>query len=124
MNKDKDIQILRLAITTDGTRISEHFGHCPSFTIVDIENGQIINKQLVQNNFVHGGGGCMAVNEILKFNIDHVITGGMGMGAQQKFANANVGVTAFSGTVIDAIKAFQANLTYDLELCKEHGECH
>ncbi|MDD5456267.1 MAG: NifB/NifX family molybdenum-iron cluster-binding protein [Candidatus Margulisbacteria bacterium] len=115
---------MRIAITTDGDFVSAHFGQCPAFTIIDIEDNKVKNKQLVPNNAEHGGGGCIAVDEILKHKIQHVISGGMGMGAKQKFAAANVNVTGFTGTVDDAIKAFLTNSTSELSSCKEHGDCH
>ena len=33
---------MRIAISTDGSSVSGHFGRCPSFTIVDIEDGNWI----------------------------------------------------------------------------------
>lgn len=40
---------MRVAISTDGDYVSPHFGRCPSFTIVDIEDGKIIKKKAIQN---------------------------------------------------------------------------
>ena len=61
------------------------------------------------NTAVHGGGGCVAVDEILKHEITHIIAGGMGMGAQNKFAQANVQVFGFVGSVKDAINSLINN---------------
>ena len=73
---------------------------------------------------MHGGGGCVAVDELLKYNITHVIAGGMGMGAQQKFAQAGVKVFGYSGKVKEAIDDFLTNKIGGLGACKEHGTCH
>lgn len=35
---------MRIAISTDGKYVSQHFGRCPSYTLVDIENGKAINS--------------------------------------------------------------------------------
>ena len=115
---------IRVAVTTDGENVSAHFGQCPEFTIFDIENNEIKNKEVVQNNMRHGGGGCVAVDEILKHNITHVIAGGMGMGAQQKFANAGVKIYGSNGKVEDVINDFLENKIGGLGACKEHGSCH
>ncbi len=115
---------MRLAVTTDGEFVSAHFGQCPQFTIVEIENGQIKDKKVVNNEAEHGGGGCVAVDEILKHNITHVIAGGMGMGAQQKFAAAGVTVHGYTGKVEAAINDFLNNKVNDLSSCKDHGDCH
>lgn len=116
--------MIRIAITTDGEMVSSHFGQCPTFTLIDIEDNKVINKLKVPNTVAHGGGGCVAVDEILKHHIQHVIAGGMGMGAKNKFAAANVSITGFSGTVDDAIAAFLNDQTSELEACKDHGNHH
>ena len=79
------------------------------------------------NTAVHGGGGCIAVDEILKHKITHVIAGGMGMGAQQKFANAGVQIFGYSGKVQTALDDFMNNTLGGLDACKDHGDsgsCH
>jgi len=106
------------------SNVSAHFGQCKYFLIADIENNEIKNEKVVPNAAVHGGGGCVAVDEILKHEITHVIAGGMGAGAQNKFAQANVQVFGFSGRVKDAIDSFLKNSLNGLGMCREHGDCH
>ncbi|MFC1589873.1 NifB/NifX family molybdenum-iron cluster-binding protein [Candidatus Omnitrophota bacterium] len=120
---------MRLGITLEDERgldgnVSLHFGQCRYFLIVDIEENKITNAKVVPNTAQHGGGGCVAVDEILKHNITHVISGGMGMGAQQKFARAGVKISGYSGKVKDAIDGFISNSLDGLGACREHGECH
>lgn len=40
---------MRIAISTDGDFVSAHFGRCPSFTLVDIENGTMVHKETLDN---------------------------------------------------------------------------
>ena len=40
---------MRVAISTDRDVVSAHFGRCPSFTIVDVENGEVVGKEVVEN---------------------------------------------------------------------------
>ncbi|TRZ50012.1 hypothetical protein D4Q80_01050, partial [bacterium] len=83
-----------------------------------------------RKNTVQGGGGGVAVDEILKHKITHVIAGGMGMGAQQKFANAGVEVFGYAGNVQKALDDFMNNTLGGLDACKDHkdhgegGGCH
>ncbi|MFA5367081.1 MAG: NifB/NifX family molybdenum-iron cluster-binding protein, partial [Dehalococcoidia bacterium] len=72
--------------------VCAHFGQCKFFLLADIDKDRkkITGTKIVPNTAAHGGGGCVAVDEILKHKVTHVIAGGMGMGAQQKFANAGV----------------------------------
>ena len=117
---------MRIGVTLeDGlgleSNVSAHFGQCPFFLIVDVEKGKIGKSQVVKNTAEHGGGGCVAVAEILKHNLTHVIAGGMGMNAQNKFAAAGVKVYGFSGKAGDAVQQLLENNIGGLEGCKEHG---
>ncbi len=120
---------MRVGVTLEDERgldgnVSSHFGQCEYFFISDVENNEIKSGEVVPNTSQHGGGGCVAVDEILKHNITHVIAGGMGAGAQQKFAAANVKVFGFAGTVKDAINNLLKNELGGLGACSEHGDCH
>ena len=120
---------MRLGITLEDEKgldgnVSQHFGQCSYFLIVDIEKDKVITTKVVANTTQHGGGGCVAVDALLKHDVSHVISGGMGMGAQQKFAQAGTQVSGFSGTVKDAIDCFLKNSLDSLGACREHGECH
>jgi len=112
INEDKGLQ----------SEVCAHFGQCAYFLLVDIENGEIKTTKAEPNNAVHGGGGCVAVDEILSHQITHVIAGGMGMGAQQKFAGAGVPIFSYSGTAESAIKDLLANqLTVGIDACTDHA---
>jgi len=109
--------------------VCAHFGQCRFFFIadVDVANKKIVGTRVVPNTAVHGGGGCLAVDEILKHKVTHVIAGGMGVGAQNKFASAGVKVFGYSGNVRKAIDDLLKNALGGLEACKDHGEggsCH
>jgi len=109
--------------------VCAHFGQCKFFFLADIDQAkkEITSTRIVPNTAVHGGGGCVAVDEILKYKITHVIAGGMGMGAQQKFAQAGVQVFGYSGNVQKALDDFMNNTLGGLEACKDHeqgGSCH
>jgi predicted Fe-Mo cluster-binding NifX family protein len=109
--------------------VCAHFGQCKFFLLADIDKDKrkVTSTRIVPNTAVHGGGGCVAVDEILKYKITHVIAGGMGMGAQQKFAHAGVQVFGCSGNVQKALDDFMSNALGGLDACKEHGHggsCH
>jgi len=104
--------------------VSAHFGHCPNFLIVDIgaDGKTILGSKIVPNPEQHGGGGCKAVDAIVTHNITHVIAGGMGMGAQQKFAMKGVKIFGFEGKVKDGIEALLKDSLGGIEPCKGHGD--
>jgi len=104
--------------------VCEHFGQSKYFFLLDVDKDskRIIGSRTVSNPVAHGGGGCGAVDEILKYRITHLIAGGMGMGAQQKFADAGVEVFGYSGSVKKAIDDFLNNEIGSLDACRLHGE--
>ena len=103
--------------------VAGHFGQCKYFFLLDIENNEVKNSRIVENKVVHGGGGCVTVDELLQYKVTHVIAGGMGAGAQQKFAQAGVKVFGYSGSVKEAITDFLTHKIGGLSACKEHGTC-
>ena len=106
--------------------VCAHFGQCAYFLLADIDekSKKIIKTEIAPNNAQHGGGGCMAVDEILKHNITHVIAGGMGMNAQLKFQQADVRIFGSSGNVQDAINSLLQDSLGGIDACREHGDCH
>ena len=110
--------------------VCAHFGQCQNFFIVDVADNQqtILSTKIEPNTVQHGGGGCVAVDEILKYGITHVIAGGMGMGAQQKFASRGVKIFGFQGKVKDGIEALLKNALGGIAPCRDHGtsgnDCH
>jgi predicted Fe-Mo cluster-binding NifX family protein len=107
--------------------VCAHFGQCKYFLLADIDKDgkKVLSSRTVPNTAVHGGGGCLAVDEILKYDVTHIIAGGMGMGAQQKLAKAGVRVFGYSGKVRDAFDEFLGNKLGGLGACREHGnDCH
>ena len=108
---------MRIAISTEGDFVSAHFGRCPLFTIVDIEEGKVIKKETVANpghqpglipQFSHQNG------------VECIIAGGMGMRAQGFFnelgIKAIVGITGKVDEVIEEI--IKGTLKGGESLCK------
>jgi len=88
--------------------ISEHFGHCGAFTIVDVEGGEIGGVEIVANGG-HEQGGCMAPVQLLKQRgVEILLAGGMGQRPLAGFQQ--VGITVhFKGeaeSVGDAVELF------------------
>jgi predicted Fe-Mo cluster-binding NifX family protein len=61
-------------------------------------------------------------------NINAIISGGMGMGAQMKFNQFGINVFSFNGSVQDAITSLLKEELGSIEACKSHGHddegCH
>jgi predicted Fe-Mo cluster-binding NifX family protein len=108
---------MRIAISTDGEYVSGHFGRCPSFTIVEIEKGEIKSKQIIDNpghhpgfipEFLHGKG------------VDCIVAGGIGKKASGFFNQYGVEIIAgVIGTVEETLeKLKKGTLKGEKSLCK------
>ncbi|HRZ87411.1 MAG TPA: NifB/NifX family molybdenum-iron cluster-binding protein [bacterium] len=108
------------------TDVSAHFGQCRNFLLVDVADNKIKETRIVPNGAAHGGGGCLAVDELLKHDITDVVAGGMGMNAQHKFGRAGVRIFAYQGKVQDAINELLKGSLGGLDACSHHGDggCH
>ena len=102
---------MRVAVsTTSGgldDKVSDVFGRAVSFTIVDVEDGEIRNIDIVRNDFaVRGGGAGVAVSQFLAdTGVNAVITGNVGPNALAVLSSAGIKVYRGSGlTVKEAIE--------------------
>ena len=104
---------MRIAVsTTSGgldDKVSEVFGRAVSFTIVDVEDGEIRNVEVVRNDFaVRGGGAGIAVSQFLADKgVEVVLTGNVGPNALSVLQSAGIKVYRAGGLkVSEAIEKF------------------
>lgn len=89
---------LRIAVPSNGTGGLEgtragHFGHCDVFTLIDCENGEIVDVSTLQNE-EHVQGGCMVPVNLLAANkVNALLVGGIGMRPLMGFRQ--VGITVY-----------------------------
>jgi len=75
----------------DGQR-SGHFGHCDTFTLVDVKEGAIEKISTIANQ-AHVQGGCMVpVNLLADNQVNAIIVGGIGMRPLMGFRQAGIDV--------------------------------
>jgi predicted Fe-Mo cluster-binding NifX family protein len=92
---------MRYAIAKDGGFVSAHFGRCPEYLLVDIEDGKITKEQVVINPGHEPG----AIPSFLKSHQAHVvIAGGMGQRAVQFFKELGIDIMVGISGEITAIK--------------------
>lgn len=94
---------MRIAISTDGEFVSPHFGRCPTFTLVDIENGEIVHTEEISNPGHHPG---FLPEFLSQKGIQYIICGGMGRRAQSLFAEKGIEPFSTSGRVDEVIEKF------------------
>ena len=78
---------MKVAISTDSGYVSAHFGRCPEFTVVEIEDGKIVNRETIPNPGHHPG---FLPEFFAGKGVDAVIAGGAGQRAQMLFAQKNI----------------------------------
>ena len=94
---------IRIAIATEDNVVGGHFGHCPEFTLVDIEDKKVVKKEVIPNPGHQPGFLPIFLSEK---GINVIIAGGMGVHAQELFLIRKIipviGVTGNIDTVINS----------------------
>jgi predicted Fe-Mo cluster-binding NifX family protein len=97
---------MRIAISTDDGSVSAHFGRCPFFTIVDIEDSRVAGKETIENPGHHPG---FLPRFLRERGVNCVIAGGMGQRAEQLFLEEDIerilGISGTIDSVIDSLIA-------------------
>lgn len=115
---------MRVAVTYEDGKVFQHFGHTEEFKLYDIEDGKIVNEQVVDTN--GQGHGALAFL-LAEAKVDVLICGGIGGGAQNALAQAGIRLYGgVSGDVDAAVKAYlEGNLDFDPNVhCDHHEEGH
>ncbi|MEO0155772.1 MAG: NifB/NifX family molybdenum-iron cluster-binding protein [candidate division WOR-3 bacterium] len=95
---------MRIAISTDGDYVSAHFGRCPAFTIVDIENNQVMKKDVVKNP---GHQPCFIPQFLHNHGVEYIICGEMGTRAKGFFDEYGIKtVIGVSGSIDEILDRF------------------
>ena len=96
---------MRIAISTDGDFVSAHFGRCPSYTLVDIEEGKVVGKEVVNNPGHQPGNIPQFLHEK---GTKCIIAGGMGMRAVGFFNEFGIKtIVGISGRIDEVIEKLQ-----------------
>ena len=82
---------MRIAIPLTAGKLSQHFGHCEQFAIIDVDSD---SKNIKSQELVEPPGHEPGVlpRWLAGLHVDLIIAGGMGQRAQQLFAENNIDV--------------------------------
>ena len=115
---------MNIAVTYENGQIFQHFGHTEQFKVYEIDNNTVVKSYVVDTNGQgHGAlAGFLSLN-----NIEVLICGGIGGGAQMALAEA--GIKLYGGVSGDADAAVEAYLAGNLDFnpnvqCNHHGHDH
>ena len=115
---------MKIAVTYDNGTIFQHFGKTESFKLYNVEDGAVVSSEVVGTN----GSGHEALAGFLKnYQVDVLICGGIGMGAQDALTDAGIEIcTGAQGDADQAVedaetarKAAEENVTAKEAALKE-----
>ena len=114
---------MKIAVTYENGEVFQHFGHTAQFKLYEVEDGKIVNAEVVDTN---GSGHGALAGLLSSLNADVLICGGIGGGAQMALAQAGIKLFGgVNGNADEAVEAFLANsLNYDPEAKCDHHDHH
>ncbi len=128
---------MRIAVTYENGQVFQHFGHTPMFKLYDVENGAIVQETILPT--MGSGHGALA-GFLQGQNVQVLICGGIGGGAQNALAQAGIQLHAgVNGSADAAVLALLAGTlpshaaatcdhhAHEAHSCGEHGcggSCH
>lgn len=121
---EKGEQTMRIAVTYENGEIFQHFGHTEQFKLYDVQDGVITAAQVVDTN---GSGHGALAGILTALNVDALICGGIGGGAQVALAAAGIRLYGgVSGSADEAAAALAAgSLRFDPNVrCTHHDGGH
>lgn len=111
---------MKVAVTYENGNVFGHFGRTENFKVYEVENGEVVSSEIVGSD----GVGHEALAYLLaEKDIDVLICGGMGAGAQAALADAGLEVYAgVSGSADEAVEAFLKGELVDAGVTCNHHE--
>ena len=130
---------MRIAVTYEDGQIFQHFGHTQQFKVYDVEDGKVVASEIVDTN---GSGHGALAGFLFNGQVEVLICGGIGGGAQMALAQAGIklygGVSGSCDAAVEAMLndtlGFNPNVKCDHHdhhgaehTCGDHGcghNCH
>lgn len=113
-----------VAVTYDKGNVFQHFGHSKEFKLYQTEDGKVVSSQVKSAE----GEGHGALADLLKsWQVDTLICGGIGGGAQAALAERGIqlfgGVTGEADQQVEALLAGSLKFNPDVR-CGHHDHKH
>lgn len=114
---------MKIAVTYENGRIFQHFGHTEQFKVYEVENGMIASTQVVDTN---GSGHGALAGFLTDHQVDTLICGGIGGGAQAALAQAGIklygGVIGYADAAVQALLAGELDFNPNVQCSHHHQE--
>ncbi len=119
---------MRIVVSSDSDEaldcsVSHHFGRCPYFTVINIENNEILNAEAVENPFFSSHSPGQVPDFIESLGADIMIAGGMGGRAISIFNSYGIKCsTGATGSVRRAVTQYLSGSLTAAAPCRESVE--
>lgn len=114
---------MKIAVTYENGDVYQHFGHTQQFKLYSVEENKVVSSEIVDTN---GQGHGALANFLANYNVDTMICGGIGKGAQ--VALGQMGIQIFGGVQGNADqvieKFLEGTLVYNPDVQCNHHEGH
>lgn len=124
MQRREGINYMKIAVTYENGMVFQHFGHSEQFKIYEVENGKVTASEVVSTK---GQGHGALAGFLTDHQVEVLICGGIGAGAQTALANAGIklygGVSGLADSAVSAYLAGKLDYNPDI-MCSHHGEGH
>lgn len=102
--------------------LSPHFGRCPYYTVVEIEDGQVLEVKVVENPYYRSHAPGVVPHYIKSLGADVIIAGGMGPRAIEMFEQFGIEVvtTGWQAPVGEVLQAYLEGNLRGVRACEEH----
>ncbi len=114
---------MKIAVTYENGEVFQHFGHSETFKIYEVQDGKVVSAELLSA----GGNGHEALAGLLgEQNVDVLICGGIGAGAEEALLQEGIELCAgASGDADEAVAAYLRGELIDTGVnCDHHDEAH
>ena len=115
---------MKIAATYDNGSIFQHFGKTEFFKVYEVEDNKIVSSEVIGSN---GTGHGALAGLLAERGIQVLICGGIGGGAQQALADADIklfgGVSGNADEAIDLLLKDELKFNPEVK-CNHHGGHH
>lgn len=116
---------MKIAVTYENGQVFQHFGHSEHFKIYEIDNDQVTASRVVDTN---GSGHGALAGFLRDMEVDTLICGGIGAGAQQALGEAGIrlygGVAGGADEAVAALLAGKLTFNPNVKCSHHEGEHH
>ncbi|NSW90090.1 MAG: dinitrogenase iron-molybdenum cofactor [Firmicutes bacterium] len=99
---------MRIAISTEGEYVSQHFGRCQHFTLVDIENGETKKREVIPNP---GHSPGYIPQFLHQRDVNCIVCGGMGTRAAGYFEEYGIKIiTGIEGKIDEVVAKLEKGI--------------